>query len=195
MAMARKEWIQLRRDTRSMILAFALPLFLLIFFGYAISWDVDDVRIAVLDEDGTRSSRELVEAFVSSGYFTLVEHLDAAREVEDRLVRNDVLGVLTIPHGFASALADPGSHAQIQLLLDGSDANTATIARELRGRDRVPARSRGGASGPYALRAIEPRAEDLVQPQPREPAHDRARPHRGHHVDHRGDAHGAHRRP
>lgn len=128
MAMARKEWIQLRRDTRSMILAFALPLFLLIFFGYAISWDVDDVRIAVLDEDGTRSSRELVEAFVSSGYFTLVEHLDAAREVEDRLVRNDVLGVLTIPHGFASALADPGSHAQIQLLLDGSDANTATIA-------------------------------------------------------------------
>ena len=129
MAMARKEWIQLRRDTRSMILAFALPLFLLIFFGYAISWDVDDVRIAVLDEDGTRSSRELVEAFVSSGYFTLVEHLDAAREVEDRLVRNDVLGVLTIPHGFASALADPGRHAPIQLLPDVSDANPATTSR------------------------------------------------------------------
>ncbi len=128
MAMARKEWLQLRRETRSMILAFALPLFLLIFFGYAISWDVDDVRIAVLDEDGTRSSRELVESLVSSGYFTLVEHLDAAREVEGRLVRDDVLGVLTIPHGFASALADPGSTTQIQLLLDGSDANTATIA-------------------------------------------------------------------
>lgn len=128
MAMARKEWLQLRRDTRSMILAFALPLFLLIFFGYAISWDVNDVRIAVLDEDGTRGSRELVESLVSSGYFTLVEQLEAAREIEGRLVGDDVLGVLTIPHGFASALADPESDARIQLLLDGSDANTATIA-------------------------------------------------------------------
>ena len=49
-AVARKEWIQIRRDKRSLILAFVLPLFLLLFFGYAITWDVDDIRIAVLDQ-------------------------------------------------------------------------------------------------------------------------------------------------
>ena len=62
LAMARKEWIQLKRDPRSMVLAFALPLLLLIFFGYAITWDVNDIRLAVLDQDNTAESRDLVEA-------------------------------------------------------------------------------------------------------------------------------------
>ena len=76
LAMARKEWIQLRRDPRSMILAFVLPLFLLLFFGFAITWDVDDIGLAVLDADRSAESRALVESFVSSGYFTIESHLD-----------------------------------------------------------------------------------------------------------------------
>jgi ABC-2 type transport system permease protein len=128
LAIARKEWIQLRRDTRSMILAFVLPLFLLLFFGYAITWDVNDIPVAVLDQDRTRESRELVEALVASGYFTVVEHLESAAEVDDRLVTGSVQGVLTIPPGYSSDLAAPGRAAELQLLLDGSDANTATIA-------------------------------------------------------------------
>jgi len=128
LAMARKEWIQLRRDPRSMILAFVLPLFLLLFFGYAITWDVNDIRMAVLDQDRSRASRELVEAFVSSGYFTVEERLESSAEVDDRLTRNAVLAVLTIPPGYSSDLGAPGRRAEVQLLLDGSDANTATIA-------------------------------------------------------------------
>jgi ABC-2 type transport system permease protein len=127
-AVARKEWIQLRRDTRSVILAFILPLFLLLFFGYAITWDVNDIPVAVLDEDRSRESRELLEAFVASGYFTVVEHLESPQAVDDRLVVGSVDGVLTIPPGYARDLAAPGRAAQVQLLLDGSDANTATIA-------------------------------------------------------------------
>ena len=126
--MARKEWIQLRRDTRSMILAFVLPLFLLLFFGYAITWDVEDIPIAVLDLDRTRESRELVEALEASGYITVTEHLTSAEQVEPRLVGDDALGVLTIPRGYAVDLAAPGRAAEVQLLLDGSDANTSTIA-------------------------------------------------------------------
>ncbi len=126
-AMARKEWTQLRRDPRSMILAFVLPLFLLLFFGYAITWDVDDIRIAVLDQDRTAASRDLVEAFVSSGYFTVEARLDATGEIEEMLVRGRVMGVLTIPPGYARDLS-AGRDAEVQLLLDGSDANTATIA-------------------------------------------------------------------
>jgi ABC-2 type transport system permease protein len=128
LAMARKEWIQLQRDPRSMLLAFVLPLFLLLFFGYAITWDVKDIRLAVLDHDGTRASRSLVEAFVASGYFTVQEHLSTPRDADEDLVQARVRGVLTIPAGYSRDL-DAGRGPAVQLLLDGSDANTATIAQ------------------------------------------------------------------
>ena len=111
-----------------MILAFLLPIFLLLFFGYAITWDVRNVPVAVLDQDRSVASRELVRALVSSGYFTPEEYLAASSEIDDRLSRGAVMGVLTIPPGYAADLKAPGHSPQVQLLLDGSDANTATIA-------------------------------------------------------------------
>jgi ABC-2 type transport system permease protein len=128
LAIARKEWIQIRRDTRSMILAFVLPLFLLLFFGYAITWDVRDIALAVLDDSRTPESRRLVEAFAASGYFTVAEHLAGAAEVDAQLVGARVAAVLVIPSTYAEDLGSPGRAAAVQLLLDGSDANTATIA-------------------------------------------------------------------
>jgi len=125
-AVARKEWTQLRRDPRSMALAFVLPLALLIFFGYAITFDVRNLEIAVLDQDRTRESRELVETFLASGYFTVTERLDRYAQADRRLARGTVIGVLVIPPGFAGDLA--AGEGTAQLLLDGSDANTATIA-------------------------------------------------------------------
>lgn len=127
-AIARKEWIQIRRDPRSMILAFVLPLFLLLFFGYAITWDVNDIRLAVVDQDRTPASRRLVEALVSSGYFSVAEHTETVAEAEEDLVRARVRGVLTIPPGYDRDLVS-GRGAVVQLVLDGSDANTANIAQ------------------------------------------------------------------
>ena len=127
LAMARKEWIQLTRDPRSMVLAFALPLLLLVFFGYAITWDVNDIRLAVVDQENTTESRELVESFLASGYFSVAERPRTVAEAEALLDRASVLGVLVAPPGFSRDLAAPGG-ARVQLLLDGSDANTATIA-------------------------------------------------------------------
>lgn len=132
-AMARKEWIQLRRDKRSMILAFALPMMLLVFFGYAITFDIDDITLAVLDEDRTAASRELLDAFVASDYFTVVEHLEGAGRIDDLLIRGRALGVLRIPPGYARDRSAPDRDASVQLLLDGADANTATIAMNLSG--------------------------------------------------------------
>lgn len=152
MAVARKEWIQIRRDARSLILAFVLPLFLLLFFGYAITWDVDDIPIAVLDQDGTRASRELVSAFEASGYFRVVEHAGSAAEASARLVGHGVLGVLAVPRGYARDLADPWRPAEVQLLLDGSDANTSTIA--LTYADAIVARH--AAALALAGRGLEP---------------------------------------
>jgi ABC-2 type transport system permease protein len=125
--MARKEAIQLRRDPRSLLMAFAVPLFLLLFFGYAISWDVRDLRLAVLDGDGGQRSRALVEAFEASGYFRVTEHLERPAEGERQLARGTVTAVLVIPPTFGRDLAG-GRSAPVQLLLDGGDANTATIA-------------------------------------------------------------------
>jgi ABC-2 type transport system permease protein len=127
-AIARKEALQLRRDTRSLILAFLLPVFMVLFFGYAITWDVKDIRLAVWDQDGTRASRELQQVFEASGYFSIVERPMSYREVETGLTRARVRAVLVIPPGYARDLG-AGRSVPVQLLLDGSDANTATIAQ------------------------------------------------------------------
>ncbi len=127
LAVARKEVIQLRRDRRSMIFAFVLPLVLLVIFGYAISWDVKNIAAAVLDDDNSSSSRELVDALRSSGYFTIVAYVRSSEEYERLIDRGAVLIAFTIPPDFAEKLRG-GEVATVQAIADGSDANTATIA-------------------------------------------------------------------
>jgi ABC-2 type transport system permease protein len=127
-AIARKELLQIRRDPRSLYLAFILPVLLLLLFGYAISFDIRNIELAVLDQSRTQQSRQLVEAFEGSGYFTVVARLDRAAEVEGVLSRGRARLVLAIPPSYARDLAS-GRPAEVQLLLDGSDANTATIAQ------------------------------------------------------------------
>ena len=127
LAVARKESLQLRRDPRSLLLAFALPVFLLIIFGYAISWDVRNIRMAVLDQDRSAASRELLATLQASGYFSLVGFLDRSGDIGPLLERGGAQLVLTIPPGFAADL-DAGRTTPLQAIVDGSDANTATIA-------------------------------------------------------------------
>lgn len=110
-----------------MAMAFALPLVLLLFFGYAITWDIKDIRLAVVDQENSQRSRELVQAFEGSGYFRVTERLASPVAAGPELTRAHVTGVLVIPPGFARDL-DAGRGAAVQLLLDGADANTATIA-------------------------------------------------------------------
>ena len=126
-AVARKEVLQLRRDPRSLILAFLLPVALLVFFGYAITWDVKDIRMAVVDQDRTRASRELVDAFRASGRFTLAAGLGSTADIEPLLDRGQVRLALVIPPRFAADLG-AGRTSVVQAIVDGSDANTATIS-------------------------------------------------------------------
>ena len=125
-AVARKEVLQLSRDTRSLLLAFLLPVLLLVIFGYAISWDIREVETAVLDQDRSAASRELLEAFESSGYFTFVRHLDGPDAIPELVDRLDAQLVLVIPPDYSRDLR-AGRPAQIQAIVDGSDANTAEI--------------------------------------------------------------------
>jgi len=128
LAMARKEAIQLRRDPRSLALAFLLPLVLIVLFGYAITFDVRNIELGVLDEDQSSASRQLIEAFESSGYFRIVDVFDRTNQIDASLERGTIRLALTIPPTFHADLAT-GRRAQVRVLLDGGDANTATISQ------------------------------------------------------------------
>lgn len=126
-AVARKEVLQLRRDVRSLILAFVLPIILTAVFGAAISLDVKDIPFAVLDQDRSPASRELIEAFTATGYFRLLGEVDRSADVDQLLQRGEARLVLAIPPDYSRDLSS-GRGARVQALVDGSDANTATIA-------------------------------------------------------------------
>ena len=125
LAMARKEVLHLRRDPRSLAMAFVVPAAMVVFFGYVINFDVDDIRIAVLDQDHTRPSRDLVEAFQAAGRFRVTLQLESRSEIEPLLKRGAVRLALVIPPGFSRDLE---TGAPVEALVDGADANTAAIA-------------------------------------------------------------------
>ena len=127
LAVSRKELLQLRRDPRSLVFAFLLPVLLTLVFGAAISLDVRDIPFAVLDRDNSADSRELVEAFTASGYFRLLGSVERPADADRMLRRGEAQLVLSIPPEYARDLAS-GRSPVVQALVDGSDANTATIA-------------------------------------------------------------------
>lgn len=129
LAIARKEVLQLRRDPGSLAMGFLMPALLLVLFGYAISWDVANIETAVLDQSRSPASRQVLDAFRASGYFAALRHLENPAEIEAVLDRGEAQLVLVFPPDFAAHLADPAGTgpARLQAIVDGSDANTATI--------------------------------------------------------------------
>jgi ABC-2 type transport system permease protein len=121
LAVARKEVTQLRRDSRSLIMAFVVPAFLTLMFGYVMNFDVKHITLAVLDRSHTQESRRFVDTFGASGYFTLARYLEGDAEIEPLLQRGAARIVLVIPPDFAR-------HPTVQAIVDGGDANTAAIA-------------------------------------------------------------------
>jgi ABC-2 type transport system permease protein len=127
LAVARKEVIQIRRDPRSLGMAFVIPMILLFLFGYALTLDVDNLATIVYDQDRTAASRAFLARFEESGYFTVVTTAQRYDDVEWALDSSRARVALVIPRNFARDL-DLGRLVTMQALLDGSDSNTATIA-------------------------------------------------------------------
>jgi len=126
-AVAKKEFLHVLRDPRSLIMGIAIPLLLLFLFGYALTLDVDKVPLIVWDQSGSHASRELVSRFSGSRYFSLQRHTDNYREIERAIDSREALIALVIPVDFARRI-ESGEKAPVQAILDGSDPNTATIA-------------------------------------------------------------------
>jgi len=126
-AIARKEFLHVRRDLRSLGLGIAIPVVLLLLFGYVLTLDVDRVSLAVWDRSRTPESRELVSRFEGSRYFKVTLRAEGYPGLEAAIDDGRVLAALVIPEDFAGRVLSDRP-ASVQLLLDGSEANTATIA-------------------------------------------------------------------
>ena len=121
-----KEFLQILRDPRMRGLIFGAPLIQLFVFGYAATTDVKHIPTAIYDLDNTVESRELTDDLIRSGYFDLSYRVTSESQVRDLLDRGSVIAVFRMNKGFAEALAG-GRTAQLQILLDGTDSNTAGI--------------------------------------------------------------------
>lgn len=128
----RKELLQLRRDPRLRRVILIAPMIQLMVFGYAVSTDVRHTATVLVDQDRTPLSRELVDAFTASGYFDVVARSDAARDAVSALDHGDATVGLVIPPGFGrdllAARTEGAPAATVQLLVDGTNSNIATVA-------------------------------------------------------------------
>ena len=125
LAVYRKELRQIARDRRTLMILAFIPAFFLLLYGYALNFDIRNVRLAVEDRDGSAESRALVSAFVNSGYFDLAAAVYSPAEAERLLDLNAARAVLVIPEGFSREIVS-GRPAVVQVLISGDNANTAT---------------------------------------------------------------------
>jgi len=126
-AMAGKELRHIWRDPRSLMIALALPVIMLLLFGYALSLDVAQIPTLIFDSDGSPESRALIARFEGSRYFEILGFVDDYRTIESSIDRDECLIAVVIPKVFSRNLLT-GKEVQVQLIIDGSDSNTASIA-------------------------------------------------------------------
>ncbi|HVU36196.1 MAG TPA: ABC transporter permease [Opitutaceae bacterium] len=122
----RKEFRSVFRDARMRMVIFGVPVLQTLVFGYAVTMDVRNVRLVVMDRDGTPSSRELVSRFTGSGYFETVVATQDERVARRAVDAARASAILQIDSGFEGDLR-AGRPAPVQLVVDGSDSNTARL--------------------------------------------------------------------
>ncbi len=125
-AFIKKEFLHIFRDYRSMVILFGMPLVMVLLFGFAITNDITNARIAVLDNSKDVVTRQIIQKLVSSGYFILENNITNQNEIENVFTRGKVKEVIVFESDFANKLIT-GGNANIQLILDASDPNTANI--------------------------------------------------------------------
>ena len=122
-----KELIQVLRDKRLRITLIFPPIFQLIVFGYAANLDVKNIMTAIRDLDQSADSRDLTSRFMSSKYFKTISYPQTPKEIEALIKKGEITLSLEIPSGFSQKLKK-GNTAAIQIIVDGTESNTAMIA-------------------------------------------------------------------
>ncbi|HUV06297.1 MAG TPA: ABC transporter permease [Spirochaetia bacterium] len=121
----RKELRQLSRDRRSLAVLLALPLFLLITFGYAITLDVKNIALGIYDADKSRHSRQFIQAFSHSEYFNIKTHLENLSDLDRLMGEERIKAAIVIPPDFSRKLLNE-ENPVIQVIVDGSNASAAS---------------------------------------------------------------------
>ncbi len=156
LAVAVKELLQLKRDWRSTAALLGMPLVLLLIYGFALSFDVQHIRLAVIDHDGTQAARDVQQAFLESGYFDLVHRGHDPRVLDGLFDSGRAQAAVVVPDQYGADLA-AGRATSVQFVLDGSNSQTASTtlayARQIVGSLSPPLRS-PGALAPIAPRPL-----------------------------------------
>ena len=127
MAVARKEIIQILRDSRSLIIVLIMPVILVLLFGYGVNLDLRNLPICVFDCDGSQQSQDLLKGFQASNYFQIVKVVDNYPALVRAIDAGEVRIGIIVPWDFSQRLRD-GRAVQVQALVDASDDNTANVA-------------------------------------------------------------------
>lgn len=125
-AFIKKEFFHIFRDYRSMVILFGMPLVQVLLFGFAITTDIKDAKIAILDESKDVVTREITQELTSSNYFLLVDYLESDGQIESAFKKGKIKEVVVFEQDFAKKLEKEGK-ASVQLILDASEPNTANM--------------------------------------------------------------------
>ena len=179
-ALLQKEFRQMMRDKSNLAIGILLPIILILLFGYGISFDVENAKVAVVVEDSSGPARDLAQSLGGSKYLVPVRVKDYPAAVE-MMEQSEALGILRIPVNFGQQYAARDS--TVQLILNGVDAQTAKTIQERR---RELGREGSGAPRrDHRGRRDIGRAADLVQPERNQYLVPRSRDHRSDHDPHR----------
>jgi ABC-2 type transport system permease protein len=125
LAFVKKEWFHIWRDKKTLFILFGLPIVQILIFGFALTNEIKNSRIAIVDQSKDETSQRLIDRIASSRYFDIEEFLKSGDEADAAFKRGKVKLVLIIPENFGSSLKHT-NHGAIQVLADASDPNTAT---------------------------------------------------------------------
>lgn len=158
-AMARKEFVQVRRDPHSLLIVLLMPIMQMILLGYGVSLDAKNIPVYAYDQEGSQQSQALLKRFQASPYFDLVKTVDNYRDLTLAIDSDKCKLGIVIPYDFSKRLRDTRD-APVQVIIDGTDDNTANLAqgyaravifrfsgdvqRDWMEREGLPARDTGG---------------------------------------------------
>jgi len=127
LAVFRRESITIARDRRLLLMVVFFPLLLLIIYGYGVTFDIKHVPIAFYDQSKTMISRELIDRYRASEYFKITEFSQSQKRIDEQLINDEIVIGIIIPHDFGNKIKSL-SGGVVQVLVNGSDANTANVA-------------------------------------------------------------------
>lgn len=123
-SIVKKEFIQLKRDKASFGIAIIMPILMILLFGYSVNTELKNISMAVLDQNNSKESRELISSYENTGYFNVVSREKSIEKVKEKIDKGEIHAALIIPPDFSNKI-EKNETSNLQLLIDGSDPTTA----------------------------------------------------------------------